>query len=325
MPGRGFSAGTQYRYGFNGQEKSDELGEGLTTAQFWEYDSRIGRRWNVDPKPTIGISSYSVLEGNPILQVDLLGDKPRLKEAAAMAAHVYGDKKDDILKGDWKVTTKDFGIQLNNPANGLKSQIYQRTTNDGKTEYVYATAGTEAEWADVGADVHQPFGLSSQYTQSVNNAKIISDVLAKTNSELTFTGHSLGGGEAAANAYATGRDAITFNAAGLSKISLFRYGVTGKSRIDAFIAVFDPLNGVQNRVPLMPDVDGKRHYLLPHSWASIYNGHSMNNILQSLSIDPNKYALPEPPPPLAVPKPYDPNEIHSFSDFKRELSRWFHW
>jgi len=40
-----------YRYGFNGQEKTDELkGSGNHyTAEFWEYDSRLGRRWNVDP------------------------------------------------------------------------------------------------------------------------------------------------------------------------------------------------------------------------------------------------------------------------------------
>ena len=44
--------GNAYRYGFNGQEKSDEIkGEGSSyTAEFWEYDPRIGRRWNIDPE-----------------------------------------------------------------------------------------------------------------------------------------------------------------------------------------------------------------------------------------------------------------------------------
>ncbi|PSL34430.1 hypothetical protein, partial [Chitinophaga ginsengisoli] len=41
MPGRGYNAGG-YRYGFNGQEHSSELGDNNYTAQFWEYDSRIG-------------------------------------------------------------------------------------------------------------------------------------------------------------------------------------------------------------------------------------------------------------------------------------------
>jgi hypothetical protein len=40
-----------YRYGFNGQQKDEEIaGKGNhNTALFWEYDMRLGRRWNVDP------------------------------------------------------------------------------------------------------------------------------------------------------------------------------------------------------------------------------------------------------------------------------------
>ncbi|GAB2808386.1 hypothetical protein GCM10027043_04390 [Ferruginibacter profundus] len=76
MPGRKFTQGSSYRYGFNGQEKSEEISEGLTTAQFWEYDSRIGRRWNKDPKPDVSTSLYSCFLGNPIFNSDILGDKP---------------------------------------------------------------------------------------------------------------------------------------------------------------------------------------------------------------------------------------------------------
>lgn len=52
--------GNGYRYGFNGQERSDEVkGEGNSyTAEFWEYDPRIGRRWNLDPKLVTGKSCY---------------------------------------------------------------------------------------------------------------------------------------------------------------------------------------------------------------------------------------------------------------------------
>jgi hypothetical protein len=74
MPGRTFTAGTQYRYGFNGQEKSDEIAAGLTTAMYWEYDSRIGRRWNVDPVLKVWESPYLCLGGNPILYCDTKGD-----------------------------------------------------------------------------------------------------------------------------------------------------------------------------------------------------------------------------------------------------------
>ena len=77
MPGRKYSvANTNYRYGFNGQEKSTEINgsENLYTAQFWEYDSRIGRRWNMDPKPSVGISPYAAFANNPIFNTDPLGD-----------------------------------------------------------------------------------------------------------------------------------------------------------------------------------------------------------------------------------------------------------
>ncbi len=48
--GRGYSSET-YRFGFNTQEKTDEIaGPGNhNTATFWEYDGRLGRRWNIDP------------------------------------------------------------------------------------------------------------------------------------------------------------------------------------------------------------------------------------------------------------------------------------
>ncbi|HRN40917.1 MAG TPA: hypothetical protein PK649_02450 [Vicingus sp.] len=69
------------RYGFNGQEKDDEV-NGVTgssyTAEFWQYDSRLGRRWNLDPKPTPSISSYSAFAGNPILNSDPKGDTLRV-------------------------------------------------------------------------------------------------------------------------------------------------------------------------------------------------------------------------------------------------------
>jgi YD repeat-containing protein len=68
--------GGGYRYGFNGQEKDNEIaGEGNAyTAQFWEYDPRIGRRWNLDPEPITGISQYSALNNSPILCSDPLGN-----------------------------------------------------------------------------------------------------------------------------------------------------------------------------------------------------------------------------------------------------------
>ena len=77
MPERKFSVTSDgYRFGFNTQEKTDEIaGAGNhNTELFWEYDTRLGRRWNLDPKPVTEFSNYSVFLCNPIILSDVLGD-----------------------------------------------------------------------------------------------------------------------------------------------------------------------------------------------------------------------------------------------------------
>jgi hypothetical protein len=75
MPGRNFVLGNGYRFGFNGQEASD-LGNGQLTAKFWEYDARLGRRWNVDPvyKQMPHESPYAAFHNGPIIYEDHEGD-----------------------------------------------------------------------------------------------------------------------------------------------------------------------------------------------------------------------------------------------------------
>jgi RHS repeat-associated protein len=68
MPGRATNNGNGYQYGFNGQERSTEIGDNSYTAEFWQYDSRIGRRWNIDP--VYQHSPYATLANNPISFVD---------------------------------------------------------------------------------------------------------------------------------------------------------------------------------------------------------------------------------------------------------------
>jgi RHS repeat-associated protein len=74
-PGRSFDAAgsTAYRYGFNGQEKSPEVSSNSFTAEYWQYDTRIGRRWNVDPLDKDDISNYAVFVNNPIAYSDPYG------------------------------------------------------------------------------------------------------------------------------------------------------------------------------------------------------------------------------------------------------------
>lgn len=71
---RGYGAG--YCFSFNGQEKDDEVsGVGNTmTAEFWEYDSRLGRRWNIDNVVKHWESGYATFSNNPMFFVDPNGN-----------------------------------------------------------------------------------------------------------------------------------------------------------------------------------------------------------------------------------------------------------
>jgi hypothetical protein len=62
----------EYRYGMNTQEKDNEIyGEGNSyTAEYWQYDARLGRRWNVDPVVKVHESPYATFANNPVWFVD---------------------------------------------------------------------------------------------------------------------------------------------------------------------------------------------------------------------------------------------------------------
>ena len=77
-PGRSsqVSNSTPYRFSINGQEKSDEIAPNTTTAEYWEYDARIQRRWNIDPAINTWESGYLVFHNNPIRYNDPNGDSP---------------------------------------------------------------------------------------------------------------------------------------------------------------------------------------------------------------------------------------------------------
>jgi len=66
----------RYRFGFNGQEKDDEITGSvgvIYAADFWYYDARIARRWNIDPVIKFHESPYAVFSNNPIWFIDPSG------------------------------------------------------------------------------------------------------------------------------------------------------------------------------------------------------------------------------------------------------------
>ena len=205
----------------------------------------------VDPlaKTFANWSPYNYVLDNPIRLVDPDGKAPTPYEAAIIASHVYGGKNAPKLVGGWKVSNHKFeDVNLRNSDTGLQSNVYERTDKEtGVTEYVYASAGT-FEWEDVKADIKQLYnGKSEQYSESVANAEIISQEVG-TN-ELTYVGHSLGGGLASANSLKTGDAAITFNAAALSGKTVKNLNLTGNLKtITAYIVNGEFVDFMQGKI-----------------------------------------------------------------------------
>ncbi len=75
MPHRTFN-GEGYSRGFNGQERDFDINAdgNINTAMFWEYDARLGRRWNVDPVLKHYESPFATFGNNPISFIDPNGD-----------------------------------------------------------------------------------------------------------------------------------------------------------------------------------------------------------------------------------------------------------
>ncbi|MDZ4668720.1 MAG: hypothetical protein SGJ00_12690 [bacterium] len=65
------------------------------STTFWEYDGRLGRRWNVDSKPVPSVSVYAVLNNNPIWFTGILGDSSVWDNKGYM---IHYDGKDKDLR-----------------------------------------------------------------------------------------------------------------------------------------------------------------------------------------------------------------------------------
>ena len=155
--------------------------------------------------------------GEPLVAAGLRITAP---EAARLAEYVYGNS--GPLPPGW--TASPFTVpgvvwrEAPGSKTGFNSALYQRRRHDGTVEYAYVTQGTDlGSLRDWITNLKQALGgPTRQYARSVANARLLAQALPP-GTDLTFVGHSLGGGLASANALATGRPGITFNAAGLSE------------------------------------------------------------------------------------------------------------
>ena len=203
-------------------------------------------------------SGYEYKDGECVL----LPRSVRLKcENATLSDHTYYTKDGVVNKSgssalppgttlipQASVPTGLTGLKLTDTTIGFNSALYKVDNGNGKIEYVYATQGTDpfsiSDWLNNG---QQTLGyISEQYRQSVENARILQKWAADNNYTLSFTGHSLGGGMANANALATGLKATIYNPAGLSDGTIndpkLNLNLSNSSNVTAFVVLGEPVS-----------------------------------------------------------------------------------
>lgn len=132
--------------------------------------------------------------------------------------------------------------------------------NDGS--YVIGFQGTNMKSvSDWGANFRQGLGLETAYYKQAETIGRLAGISQPDN--VSFVGHSLGGGLASAASGASGLPAQTFNSAGLSNGTLSGLDYADQSLVNATYVVGDVLSGLQDRVPGMKEAFGIRRAVEP--------------------------------------------------------------
>ncbi len=165
MPGRNWiSSVGGYRYSHNGHEKENEIFEGAQSAEFWMYDSRLGRRWEMDPLAYEYQSPYAAFNNNPIVYADPLGLEG-------------GDKG----KGTAKEPVQLDGVEVS--ASGWDGQLptINVSLSSSTTEAEIKTGNTQSSYSDVPIK-------TVNYHEAYPNSLRASDFSAGFRSALTHNG-----------------------------------------------------------------------------------------------------------------------------------------
>ena len=127
-----------YRYFFNGQEGDSEVfGEVANfTAEFWQYDSRLGRRWNLDWIYKPFASNYAAFANNPVWFADPSGlDTISMNKHGYITDRVETSSEEHVIKLEAIEVTPSSGESSGGAARNGNLQFPRNPYRPGSIPY----------------------------------------------------------------------------------------------------------------------------------------------------------------------------------------------
>ena len=244
-----------------------------------------------------------ILEQDPSMTVEKF---QRGQEMTALSGMVYScaaDSKKPLPEGYTRVQASELGLdpsQLDDPSTGLHAEIFKDERTGSYTLAFRGSNDMSTDWKHGNSQAFDPG--AKQYDQAIKLAQALKDKLGDKFTDIT--GHSMGGGLAAAASAMTGVRATTFNAAGLNPATITsRGGSWDEARMAELITNYrvagDPLTEAQEG----SDTDPLSAYVSSHhgGWGAYLIGELGHQIGQqagspvqnSYISGPNAQVLPD--------------------------------
>ena len=186
MPGRKYSvANTNYRYGFNGKEKDNDIEKGMQDYGMRIYDGRTGRFLSMDPIASdyAFYSPYQFAGNKPIVAADLDGLEEwmksqefalkrqaeiRLRSAMENQPTIRAyNPADRSFTQKWRDSKNFFARVTYSMANGVYTFPQQMTATLRGSDFVY----------NIGGDAYQAHGIQDEKQRLNNFADFVSTVI----------------------------------------------------------------------------------------------------------------------------------------------------